>query len=108
MTERTLLPTAELTAALTTLNTEGLPPWRLDGDRLVKDFTFKNFVQAFGFMTQVALHAEALNHHPDWSNCYHRVSISLTTHDMGGLTVLDFKLAQKIENAAKPLVSEKV
>lgn len=108
MTERTLLQMAELRAALATLNIEGLPPWQLDGDRLVKDFTFKNFVQAFGFMTQVALHAEALNHHPDWSNCYHRVSVSLTTHDAGGLTALDFKLAAKIDNVARPWTAKQI
>ncbi len=108
MTQRTLLKTDELAAALTALNAEGHLPWRLDGDKLVKDFAFKNFVQAFGFMTQVALQAEALNHHPDWSNSYKQVNISLTSHAAGGLTTLDFKLAQQIENAAKPLVSEKI
>jgi 4a-hydroxytetrahydrobiopterin dehydratase len=100
MTQRTLLQAAELTAALATLNSQSVKPWHSDGQTLGKEFRFKNFVQAFGFMTQVAFHAEALNHHPDWSNSYNRVSISLTTHDAGGLTTLDFKLAEHIENAA--------
>ncbi|MBP7253663.1 MAG: 4a-hydroxytetrahydrobiopterin dehydratase [Alphaproteobacteria bacterium] len=108
MTQRTLLNAAELANNLTALNAASHAPWRLDGQKLIKDFAFKNFVQAFGFMTQVALHAEGLNHHPDWSNSYNRVSLSLTTHDAGGLTMLDFKLAQHIENTAKPLFSEKI
>lgn len=64
---------------------------------LSKEITFKNFAQAFGFMTQVALEAEKLDHHPDWTNTYNKVLIKLSTHDAGGLTELDFKLAKKID-----------
>jgi 4a-hydroxytetrahydrobiopterin dehydratase len=91
------LSDAERSAALSDLS-----GWReAEGrDALVKDFTFKSFVEAFGFMTRVALHAEKLNHHPEWSNVYNKVSILLTTHDADGLTELDVKLAKKIEREA--------
>jgi 4a-hydroxytetrahydrobiopterin dehydratase len=108
MTQRSLLTADELAAAHASLNQGSTPPWEMAGSQLTKSFQFKNFVQAFGFMTQVALRAEALNHHPDWSNSYHRVSISLTTHDVGGLTALDFKLAALIDEAANLLVSDDI
>jgi 4a-hydroxytetrahydrobiopterin dehydratase len=62
--------------------------WTLadDGEAITKTFEFKNFVQAFGWMTQVAMHAEKLNHHPEWSNVYKTVEVALTTHDADGLT----------------------
>lgn len=100
MTQRAVLTAAEQAAALTKLNQGCAEPWLVTEGQLTKPYQFAGFVQAFGFMTQVALRAEALNHHPDWSNSYNRVSISLTTHDAGGLTTLDFKLAEHIENAA--------
>ncbi len=79
-----------------------LDGWSLDGERdaIAKTFKFKSFIEAFGFMTRVALHAEKMNHHPEWSNVYNSVSITLTTHDADGLTELDVKLAQKIEREA--------
>ncbi len=64
---------------------------------LRKKITFKNFTQAFGFMTMVAFEAEKINHHPDWKNSYNKVTISLSSHDAGGLTELDFKLARTID-----------
>ena len=73
-----------------------LKDWLLKDKIICKEITFKNFTQAFGFMTQVALEAEKMDHHPNWTNSYNKVSISLSTHDAGGLTELDFKLAQKI------------
>jgi len=78
-------------------NLEQLKDWKLDGNSIRKDFKFKDFISAFGFMTQVAFHAEKLNHHPDWKNVYNTVSITLNTHDAGGLTELDFKLAKLID-----------
>ena len=74
-----------------------LPDWERDGDRIRREFGFGNFVEAFGFMSRVALLAEKANHHPEWSNVYNRVSIELTTHDAGGLTELDVALAGEID-----------
>ena len=74
-----------------------LPDWERDGDRIRREFAFGNFVEAFGFMSRVALLAEKANHHPEWSNVYNRVSIELTTHDAGGLTELDVALAGEID-----------
>ena len=76
--------------------------WTLsdDGDAITKTFEFKNFVQAFGWMTQAAIHAEKLNHHPEWSNVYKTVEVALTTHDADGLTELDAKLARIMDKLA--------
>jgi 4a-hydroxytetrahydrobiopterin dehydratase len=74
-----------------------LMDWKLNSNSISKEMTFKNFVQAFGFMTQVALEAEKLDHHPNWENVYNKVSITLSTNDAGCLTELDFKLAKKID-----------
>lgn len=73
--------------------------WVLNKDKtaISKTFVFKDFVEAFGFMTQVAIWAEKWNHHPDWSNVYKTVSVTLTTHDTGGLTEKDIKLAHKMD-----------
>ncbi len=73
-----------------------LKDWTIKSNCLVREIIFKDFVQAFGFMSQVALEAEKMDHHPDWKNVYNKVSISLNTHDAGGLTELDLKLAKKI------------
>ncbi|NP_001238752.1 pterin-4-alpha-carbinolamine dehydratase 2 [Xenopus tropicalis] len=67
---------------------------------IYKEYKFKTFNQAFGFMTRVALQAEKMNHHPEWFNVYNKVQITLTTHDCGRLTKKDLKLAQFIEKAA--------
>ena len=74
-----------------------LPGWELQDKALAKTFTFKNFVEAFGFMTRAALIAEKNNHHPDWSNSYNRVTIRLTSHEAGGVTEADYKLARRLE-----------
>jgi len=76
---------------------EKLPTWQVKNNCLYKEFTFKNFVEAFSFMTAVALEAEKMDHHPDWSNGYNKVSISLNTHSAGGITDIDLTLAGKIE-----------
>jgi len=65
--------------------------------KLRRDLRFANFVEAFGFMSRVALLAEAMGHHPEWSNVWNRVVIELTTHDTGGLSNLDVQLAQRID-----------
>jgi 4a-hydroxytetrahydrobiopterin dehydratase len=69
-------------------------------DAIRKTFSFANFVEAWGFMTRVALHAEKLNHHPEWFNVYRTVEVTLSTHDAGGLTELDVKLAKRMEALA--------
>ncbi len=76
-----------------------LDGWKEVGDRdaICKSFAFKTFNQAWGFMSRVALAAERMNHHPEWSNVYNRVDILLATHDCGGLSELDVKLARKID-----------
>lgn len=82
----------------------GLPGWQeCDGrDAIRRDFTFHDFSEAFAFMTRVALAAEKLNHHPEWNNVYNRVSITLSTHDTGGLTERDIRLAHLIDAACGP------
>lgn len=80
----------------------GLEGWSLaeDGLSISRTFTFKNFSEAFGFMTRSALAAEKLDHHPEWSNVYKTVVVKLTTHDAGGLTALDFELAKRMNRYA--------
>ena len=76
-----------------------LPDWAINHDGMLqRDFQFPNFVDAFGFMAKVALLAEKMDHHPNWSNVYNRVSIALISHDAGGLTHRDFKLAEAIDH----------
>ncbi|WP_164156335.1 4a-hydroxytetrahydrobiopterin dehydratase [Sandarakinorhabdus rubra] len=74
-----------------------LPDWQVDGEHLKRSFRFKDFSEAFGFMARVALLAEAQDHHPEWFNVWNRVDIALTTHDAGGLSVRDVKLARAID-----------
>ncbi len=78
---------------------ETLPAWSLlDGrDAIQRDFQFRDFNEAWGFMARVALLAEAQDHHPEWSNVWNRVSITLSTHDAGGLSKRDIKLAKAID-----------
>jgi len=71
-----------------------------DRDAITKRFEFRNFVEAFGFMTRAALHAERLDHHPEWFNVYRTVEVTLSTHDAGGLTELDVTLARKMDALA--------
>lgn len=76
--------------------------WALQPDRdaIFKRYVFRNFVEAFGFMTRAALWAEKLDHHPEWSNVYKTVDVTLTTHDCDGLSTLDVKLALKLDQLA--------
>lgn len=78
-----------------------LPDWQYDAERsaITRRFRFADFVQAFGFMTQIALAAEKHDHHPEWSNVYNSVTMTWTTHDAGGLTERDLRLA-RIADAA--------
>ncbi|EBA04464.1 4a-hydroxytetrahydrobiopterin dehydratase [Rhodobacterales bacterium HTCC2150] len=77
--------------------------WALSEDQkaIDKSFKFKNFIDAFGFMTRAAIWAEKWNHHPEWFNVYNRVDVRLTTHSADGLTMLDDKLARKIDALAQ-------
>lgn len=80
-----------------------LPGWReAEGDRpaIARSLTFPDFNAAFGFMTRVALHADKVDHHPEWSNVYNRVEVLLTTHDTGGVTRRDVDMARFIDAAA--------
>jgi 4a-hydroxytetrahydrobiopterin dehydratase len=74
-----------------------LDGWRLVSGNLHRTFKFKDFKQAFGFMKRVAVSADKMGHHPDWSNSYNKVIIDLSTHSVGGLSKNDFKLAGKIQ-----------
>lgn len=78
---------------------ESLDGWVLEdsGQALLKTYAFADFVEAFGFMSRVALVAEKMDHHPDWTNVYNRVSVRLNTHDAGGVTMKDFALLEKME-----------
>ena len=83
---------AEIAAAL-----PGVPGWTLKGDGIERQYMFADFVHAFAFMARVALLAEKVDHHPEWSNIYNKVDIRLTTHDAGGLSARDFALAEAID-----------
>ena len=82
---------------------DALPDWDYDEarDAISRSFTFKDFSEAFAFMTRVALYAEKHDHHPEWSNVWNRVDILLTTHDAGGLSVRDVAMAEAIEGLAE-------
>jgi 4a-hydroxytetrahydrobiopterin dehydratase len=94
---RTRMSDAEVKAAMA-----DVPDWNLEGtsSAISRRYTFANFIQAFGFMAQVAIEAEKMDHHPEWSNVYKTVDVKLNTHDAGGLTELDFKLARKMDKLA--------
>ncbi len=77
-----------------------LPAWSLVNGKLQLELSFADFSEAFGFMARVALAAETLGHHPEWSNVWNRVTIALTTHDSGGLSDLDLALAGRIDAIA--------
>jgi 4a-hydroxytetrahydrobiopterin dehydratase len=78
---------------------KSLPGWTVapSRDAITKTFTFKDFSEAFAFMARVALKAEQMDHHPEWSNVYNRVEVVLTTHDAGGLTDKDLTLARAMD-----------
>lgn len=76
---------------------KSLSGWELKDGKLQKSFKFSNFIEAFGFMTRIALEAEKINHHPEWSNVYNTVTVKLSTHDTGGITDYDIKLANIID-----------
>ena len=77
--------------------------WKIlsERDAVSKSYKFKSFNEAFSFMTSVAMFAEKINHHPEWFNVYNRVNVTLSTHDAGGITELDIKLAKEMDKTAK-------
>jgi 4a-hydroxytetrahydrobiopterin dehydratase len=77
-----------------------LPGWSIAGGKLHREFAFVDFSEAFGFMSRVALAAEAMNHHPEWFNVWNRVVVDLTTHDAGGVSERDITLAKKMDALA--------
>ena len=76
-----------------------IPGWEVKSEYLKREFDFQNFIEAFSFMTRIALICEKYNHHPNWQNIYSKVIIKLSTHDLGGITNLDEKLASEINVA---------
>ena len=75
-----------------------LPGWSVVNGKLHKEFIFKDFIEAFGFMTTAALHIEKMNHHPEWFNVYNKIKIDLVTHDAGGITQNDVNLAKTLNS----------
>ncbi len=96
MSKVNLLSADELQTALNQL--EG---WTIKEGKLHRKFQFSSFVEAFGFMSSVALVSESMGHHPEWFNVYNRVTIDLTTHDAGGITIKDVELAKKANELAR-------
>ncbi len=90
---------AELISRLGELNATTSNVWHIDNGKLCKNFKFAGFGEAFGFMAEVALYAEKVDHHPEWQNVYDRVNVQLTTHDSRGITDKDFALAVVMERA---------
>ncbi len=95
MAERKKLSEAEVSGSI-----RGLQEWSVAGGKLHRELQFKDFAEAFAFMTRVAFIAESMNHHPEWSNVYNRVTIDLTTHDAGGITSLDVEFARRVDGLA--------
>ena len=92
---RRKLSDAEIQTALSSR-----PGWTVVEGKLHREFKFQDFVQAFGFMTSAALVAESMNHHPEWFNVYSTVRVDLNTHDVGGISQLDFDLAERMDALA--------
>jgi 4a-hydroxytetrahydrobiopterin dehydratase len=91
------MPPTKLTDQEIAAGLKKLPGWSLHNGNLHRIFEFTDFIHAFGFMTSVALAAQAMDHHPDWSNAWNKVTIDLSTHSAGGITKNDFDLAEKIQ-----------
>jgi 4a-hydroxytetrahydrobiopterin dehydratase len=99
MTRRNVLTKPQIQAGLLTL-----PGWEYRDESLHREYRFANFVQAWAFMTGCAIEAQAIDHHPNWSNVYSTVVVDLSTHDAGGVTSLDLELASKFEALARPFL----
>ncbi|MCG3209447.1 MAG: putative pterin-4-alpha-carbinolamine dehydratase [Anaerolineae bacterium] len=90
------MPAEKMTSSQIEQELANLDGWALKNGKLHRELKFKNFVEAWGFMSQVAMLAEKANHHPEWSNVWNQVVIDLTSHDVQGISERDFKLARKI------------
>ena len=99
MSQVALLTPAEVESALSTL-----PEWSITDGKLHREYRFADFTHAFGFMAAAATAIEKMDHHPEWFNVYGRVTVVLWSHDAGGLTARDVRLAQKLEAIAKKLL----
>ena len=88
---------AQLSIDVINTKLEQYTKWTLQNNKLYRRLVFEDFIHAFGFMTQVAIVAQSINHHPEWANVYRTVDIYLTTHDAGGISEKDFELLEKIE-----------
>lgn len=99
MERPTLLTQAELEEAI-----RQLPGWTYLSGKLHREYQFADFIHAFGFMATASIAIEAMNHHPEWTNVYSRVTVNLSTHDVGGITELDVELAGKLERIARKLL----
>lgn len=93
------LSASEIQSKLTQIDSA----WSIENGKLTREFVFDNFISAFSFMSAIAIHAEKLNHHPEWFNVYNKVKIQLTTHDANGITELDFKLASHADKHSRNL-----
>ena len=78
-----------------------LPGWNVTNGKLHKDFIFKDFIEAFGFISKAAIHIEKMNHHPEWFNVYNTIKVDLVTHDAGGITQNDINLAKILNSLAR-------
>ena len=96
--KRPPLPLEDLQSAV-----RQLPGWTIENGKLHREYRFADFIHAFGFMATSAIAIEKMNHHPEWSNVYNRVTVDLTTHDSGGVTERDIELARTIEAIAQKL-----
>ncbi len=84
---------------------QDLPGWRQEDNAIVKTFVFDDFIEAITFMTQVAFHAQEIEHHPEWTNLYNKVHVRLTTHDINGITSHDIRLAKRMQQVAATKLS---
>ena len=96
MPERKKLSDSEILEGLSELNS-----WTVENHKLHKTYEFADFTEAFAFMTKSAMAAEKLNHHPEWYNVYNKVTVDLTTHDLGGISTYDFELAKIMDSFAE-------
>ena len=99
-TDRHKLTDSEIVAGL-----EKLPGWSLADGKLHREYQFRDFVEAWGFLTSAAIRVQEMDHHPEWFNVYHKVRIDLVTHKVGGVSALDLELAGKLEELAQRLAA---